>query len=303
MNTRFYKHIFFMILLALFPALCFAQDPDGSPVVPDTLISRDTPSRVAITENPHGMTVSVSGTDGDETYDESVTVPFPGESSVRSRQSTTTSLSLPALGKVCGRDSRWNVIVDGLCLGLTRACGMGDDGGLQWSKSFEISWMSCIGVSFACGATDLSLGLGFDWRNYKITTSGKVLAANPDKGLEWADGPEGVNVRFSRLKTFSLQLPLLWKLPVPKTSLSFKAGPVLCFNTYGSLKTVFDDADGNRGELFTKDISPRRFTVDFFGCISLYETIGVYVRYSPMKVMDAPGLNFRPLTVGIGIGI
>ncbi|MCM1141669.1 MAG: hypothetical protein NC453_24120, partial [Muribaculum sp.] len=98
--------------------------------------------------------------------------------------------------------------------------------------------------------------------------------------------------------------PLLWTWRIPKSSLEFKCGPIFNFNTYASLKTAYEDEDGNKMEDFTKAISPRRFTLDFFGSISYSHAVGLYVRYSPMKVMDAPNtLNFQPLSVGVTFGI
>lgn len=244
---------------------------------------------------------------GEDSFEATVATEYPEESKVSSRQTTFRGSMLSLIsdrGYGCCGNSRWDLIMDGVCIGLNKASGIQPDGGLQWSKSFEISWLNCIGVSYAFGKTSVSLGLGFDWRNYKITTSDRILVATPGGGVTWSDVPEGSRVRNSRLKVFTLQLPLLFRAKIPGTSLYVKAGPVFDFNTYASLKTQYDDAEGNKCEIFTKELSPRRFTVDFFGSLSLCQAIGIYVRYSPMKVMDAAdGLNFRPLTLGITIGI
>lgn len=273
---------------------------------PDTLLKVDSESRLVITESPKGMQVTVAGVE-DNGVIATVLSEYPEESSVSSSQTTLRENMFRFIsdrGNRCCGSSNWDVVVDGVCIGLNRAVDQCPSGGMQWSKSFEISWLECIGVSYSLGKSSVSLGLGFDWRNYKVTTSDRYLITTPDKGIAWGEMSDGNKVRYSRLKIFSLQLPLLYRLRIPKTSLHFKAGPIFCFNTYGSLKTVYEDAAGNNCEYFTKDIKPRRFTVDFFGSLSLCQSIGVYVRYSPMKVMDAAGsLNFRPLTFGIGIGI
>lgn len=287
-------------------AVCMATGALAQTEKPDTLLKVDPESRLVITESAEGTMVTVSGY-GEEGLSASVFSGYPEESSVSSRQATLRDNMMRLVGERrnrCCNGSKWDVVVDGVCIGLNRAVGQGNDGGLQWSKSFEISWLNCLGVAYSLGKSSISLGLGFDWRNYKVTTSGRYLLPTPERGIAWSDAEGDMKVRNSRVKIFSLQLPLLYRLRIPKTSLHFKAGPVFNFNTYGSLKTVYDDAAGNRCEYFTKEINPRRFTVDFFGSLSLCSAIGVYVRYSPMKVMDAPGsLNFRPLTIGVGFGI
>ncbi len=167
--------------------------------------------------------------------------------------------------ELCDNSSPWGVSMLGVCVGLTNPLGQGSPEGLQWSKSFEISWLSCINVYYSFGRSDISFGLGFDWRNYKATTAGRRLVANDNKGIEWGEYPEGVTPKYSRLKVFSLQVPVLYRWSIPKSSLNLRIGPVLNFNTYASLLTVWDDPDGHKMEDFTKAISPRRFTVDFFG--------------------------------------
>lgn len=287
-------------------AVCITFGALAQSEKPDTLLKVDPESRLVITESAKGTQITVSGY-GEDGLVASVFSEYPEESSVTSNQTTLRNNMFRLIserGNGCCNDAKWNVILDGVCIGLNRAVGQEPDGGLQWSKSFEISWLNCVAVSYLLGKSSISLGLGFDWRNYKVTTSGRCLLPTPDKGIAWGEIDGDAKVRYSRLKIFSLQLPLLYRLKIPKTSLYFKAGPIFNFNTYGSLKTVYDDTTGNKCEYFTKEIKPRRFTVDFFGSLSLCQAVGVYVRYSPMKVMDAAGsLNFRPLTIGIGIGI
>ncbi len=273
---------------------------------PDTLLHVSNPSKVIITENSVGTTVTVDGIEGDETFEASVTAAYPQEGSVSSRQRTIGYNMTSILGwrrNIDPSRGYWMLDVDGLCVGLSKPTAMKGEDGLQWSKSFEISWLSCIAVGYQYRRHTFTLGIGFDWRNYKISTSDRFLQANAEKGLEWGKYENGERGRFSRLKIFSLQFPLLYSLSIPSTSLYLKCGPIFNFNTYGSLKTVYDDADGNRCEDFTKDISPRRFTVDLFGSLTFNKGIGFYVRYSTAGVMRAPGLNFTPLTVGVMFGL
>lgn len=266
----------------------------------DTLLDVATPTRLVITENASGTYIEVARGDQLDT----VAVAYGAESTVRTSQKTTRSILRFPFSKDCPEkcgNSRWDVSMSGVCIGLSDAQDQPAPGGLQWSKSFEICWMSCINVNYTFSRSTLSLGFGFDWRNYKATANGAWLVPTANRGIAWGDAPEGARVRYSRLKTFSLQVPLLYSWSIPKSPLALRMGPIACFNTYASLKGIYDDAAGNRCEYFTKDIDRRPFTVDLFGCLSYRHVISLYVRWSPMKVMQTGSpINFRPLTVGFG---
>lgn len=96
-------------------------------------------------------------------------------------------------------------------------------------------------------------------------------------------------------------MPLLYEWKVPKSRLKLKLGTILNFNTYSSLKGVYDDSAGNRCEFFTKKFERNPTTLDFFGSISYRNALGIYFRYSPMKVLKDPSpINFTPFTIGVG---
>ena len=267
----------------------------------DTILTVSRPDRVVITESPEGTRVSLA--DGQE----SILIEYPDGAKVKtSRKSSRSIFSIP--GIPCGRRSEscgcsangWELSADGLCIGLNDALGQTGGGGLQWSKSFEINWLSCINVGYEFSRSRIYLGLGFDWRNYKATALGQWLQPDGCGGVEWGDAPAGASVRTSRLKVFSLQVPLMYVWRVPKTYLKWRMGPILNFNTYSSIKGVYDDSDGNRCEYFTKDFDRRPFTVDFFASLSYHSALGVYVRYSPMKILkDTSPINFTPLSIGL----
>ena len=276
---------------------------------PDTLINIPSPSKLVITENENGMKVTVSGNENDEAFSVSAFTEYTPDASVKTSKISDNEKYFPhcigiliAFGE---RKSKFNLIGTGVSIGLINPVNQYPEGGLQWSKSFEISWLMCCGLQYSfSNSSSLSFGLGFDWRNYKITTSDKCLVTNEYNGLEWGKYPEGIRGKYSRLKTFSLQLPLLFSYKIPKSSLYFKCGPIFDFNTYASVLTAYEDKLGNNSESFTKSVSPKRFTIDIFGSLSLRNTIGVYVRYSPMKVMDSYiTLNFQPFSTGITLFI
>lgn len=296
------KNSYISKLIASLSAVILLVSPVAANDVtaPDSVMKIPGPAKVIITEDIDGLNFDIQNEGESATY----RVNYPPTSRVRVtnksfRAQKTLSLKLSE----CGSSSA-GVSVEGVCLGLTNPCSQPAPGGLQWSKSIEISWLSCINLYYETGRSRFSLGLGFDWRNYKTTTSDKCLTVNREGGLEWSSYPENVDGRFSRLKIFSLQLPALWSYNFPNTDLGLKAGVILDFNTYASVKTGWYNSEGKREHKFSKQLEQNKFTVDFFGSLSLCHMVGIYVRYSPMNVMNIEeSINFRPLTLGVTIGI
>lgn len=293
-------------IFALFFLLSFKTQAALGIESPDTLMEVENPSKVIITESSEGTRITV--TDNQSGTEESYLVEYtPGVKVSTSRNSSFSIFNIPGLDcmnrkEKCGcLGSGWSIGLDGLCIGLNEAHGQTGGGGLQWSKSFEISWLSCLNVGYAFSRSRIYLGLGFDWRNYKATADRRWLVTSENGGIEWGDAPEGANVRYTRLKVFSLQIPLLYEWRVPQSQLKLKLGPILNFNTYSSLLGVYDDSFGNRCKCFTKDFDRNPTTLDFFGSLSYSNALGIYVRYSPMKVLkDSSPINFTPFTIGIG---
>ena len=293
------KKLLFSLILS--PFICVAQT--FAPT--DTLLKISNPDKVVITESPEGTRVSLS--DGEE----SILIAYPDGANVKTSRHTSRSIfNLPGLpcGRLkepCGCSSDgWDLSMDGVCIGLNDAMGQTGGGGLQWSKSFEINWLSCLNIGYEFSRSRIYIGLGLDWRNYKATADARWLQPNGNGGVEWGDAPEGANVRATQLKVFSLQLPLMYTWRIPKSYLKWRMGPILNFNTYSSIKGIYDDSASNRCEYFTKNFGRRPVTVDLFASLSYQNVLGVYVRYSPMRVLnDASPINFTPLSLGITLGL
>lgn len=197
-------------ILYLILALLGASTAMRAQEIPDTLLNVAGNSKVIITESASGTTVIVKGEEEENPFEATVVTEYGPESSVSVQQETRSqilewindrSLTMSA--------SHWDISIDGICLGLTDAMG-NMSGDMQWSKSFEISWLNCIKLMYKFSRSDISLGLGFDWRNYKCTMSERRLVVNDGNYPEWTPYPEGSRPKYSRLKVFSLQFPLLY---------------------------------------------------------------------------------------------
>lgn len=175
-------------------------------------------------------------------------------------------------------------------------------------KSYEINWLTAAGYQIELGRKDgLLTGLGFSWRNYRLT-DGRIFTT--ENGiLDVGAAPDGKTMCYSNFTTFSMQVPMLWQhtIPVKRNSgfgFELSAGPILTFTPTAWVKSVLFDADGGR-EVWRGDITnQRRVAVDLFGAVGLPAIGSFYVRYTPMKVMatNAP-FNFNTLTVGYMLGL
>lgn len=286
------KKIFLIFSLILFPFISIAQ------TTTDTLLNVTNPEKVTITESSQGTRISLG--DGRETF----LIEYPDSSKVStSRSQSRAMIDFPSIN--CGRNTgrqynAWSLGVDGICIGLNDALGQTGGGGLQWSKSFEIGWLSCLNIGYSFGRSRVYLGIGLNWRNYKSTLPGQWLQPDGSGGVQWGSAPEGVDVRSTNFQVFSLQLPLMYRWAIPKSALKLEMGPILNFNTSAQIKGVYNDRAGNRCEYYTKDFDRRPVTLDFFGALSYRNAVGLYVRYSPMKLLKNPSpVNFAPLTVGV----
>lgn len=270
----------------------------------DTLLVSSGGARAVITESPAGLKVAISPLNGDSVADNIYMLPYSPNASVKSKQSlhtgTMTTFNDGVLGLKVKNRKHWEVVTGGLCLGFVYPYRQPASLGLQWNKSLEISWINALAVRYRNRGMSVSLGFGFDWRNYKITTSGHSLIPNGEGGLTTGQYPENTHSRSSRIKVFSFGLPLLYTQKIPKTTLSITAGAILNFNTHASLKSWYTNSEGNHVEEYSEGFHHRRVTVDLFGSINFYKGCGLYVRYSPQSVLQGHGSpQFNPLSAGL----
>ncbi len=266
----------------------------------DTLLIVNRQGSVVITENTGGLKI-VSTTTNDDGESETVeyTQPYAPNVTIKSQQrSTTVSSTEKCRTYSIGND--WDIITGGLNIGYVFPEGQPADLGLQWGRSLEISIVNAFAACWRHRSIRLSVGLGFDWRNYKITTSNHYLTPNEVGGVTTAPYPEYANHAASRLKVFSLGIPVLYTQHLPHTSLAVTVGGIVNFNTHASLKTYYNNALGNRVEEYSADVHQRYVTFDLYGAFQIYDGCGFYVRYSPQSVLQGHNSpSFSPLSAGI----
>lgn len=279
------KKILFSIIFVFAVAAASASE------TADTVITFSNPMSVTVSESREAVKVAV--VDGD-----TVTTVITQENGGNAVHRSTQQFRFPRGG------NNWAVITGGFVLGFVNTPGSGDEVSPEGGKSLELGITNIIGIQreFSSSAA-LSLGIGVDWRNYRSTKGLMYVADNGRVGV--SRFPLGTDYRFSRLKIFSLQFPLLmtfkFKGNIAGLYPNLAFGPVFCWNTHGSLKSSWREADGSVATYTDNHIGQRKFTIDLMARASL-GYVGLYVRYSPYKALTGGGApDFRPLSAGVSL--
>ena len=288
--------------MGITPYMAYAQTIINN-YTTNTILHNDDTHKMVITESPSGLKVtSVSLTDSVES-----TVffkPYDNDVNITSRQGTqrikALDNSIISLNPERHESNRhwWDVVSGGLAVGLVNPTAQPANFGLQWGKSFELSWLNILAVKYGYRSIGFSLGIGIDWRNYRMSGGNIRMIPNGEGGVGLAPYPEGSLPKSSRIKVFSLGIPLLYSQRIAKRTY-LQAGAIVNFNTHASLLTKYTSPEGNSISESTNSIHHRRVTVDYFGSFT-WHGIGMYARYSPHNVLLGHGSpRINPLSVGI----
>jgi hypothetical protein len=187
-----------------------------------------------------------------------------------------------------------------LAIGLTYGANAKYSSSQSVGSSWEIMWTIMEWEKYKYGKHNgFSVGFGVDWRNFRI--DGRQYFYKADDGmLSEQNYPAGYEPDFSRIKVFSLQIPIMWKYRTKK--MTFGLGPVINFNTYASIKNRYRDADGAKHKDVYKQIHQRPITVDIMGEVSIRNWVSIYAKYSPMTILNSSyggDINFQPVSFGI----
>jgi hypothetical protein len=167
-------------------------------------------------------------------------------------------------------------------------------------SSWEIMWTIAEIEKYGYGKHNgFSIGFGVNWRNFRIDGRSKFVKL--DDGTITEEGlPAGYDNDFSRIKVFSLTIPVMWKYRTKQVT--FGLGPVFNINTYASIKNRYWDADGEKHKQIFKKIHQRHITVDIMAEVSFHNWFSIYGKFSPMTILNstyANDVNFQPVSFGI----
>lgn len=281
------------ILLALLPISVSAAE------LSDTVFTHKGNSQVTIIESAEGLTVKTEGLPGENTP-RTFTIDYPRDGVVKSKQSIKNPLKFNGLG-----DGQNNVmLLNGLHFGF---CGLGghDRPDIQMGKSFEIGIENLILYQRKlANCTALNIGMGINWRNYRITgTQTRFILDNGN--ITQGAYPEGCEGKYSHIKVFSLGFPITWYQTYPvsifgKTDMATSLGVILNWNSHASLSTRYNTPDGIRAEYFNEHLGQRKFSVDLYAAVKIASHTGLYFKYSPQTLFkQGRGPACRTFSTGI----
>lgn len=167
-------------------------------------------------------------------------------------------------------------------------------------SSWEIMWTIAEIEKYGYGKHNgFSIGFGINWRNFRMDGRSKFVKLDDGTITEEAL-PAGYDNDFSRIKVFSLTIPVMWKYRTKQVT--FGLGPVFNINTYASIKNRYWDADGEKHKQIFKKIHQRPITVDIMAEVSFHNWFSIYGKFSPMTILNstyANDINFQPVSFGI----
>ncbi len=303
-------HKIIVPVLALLP---FFSISAAESIQPDTVMVVNNPSQITITESPTGISLKVNGTDDDPEFTTSYSNDYKPNAKVTIRQRFTaapfittpnnteidTDYSNHALNLLSGLHA-------GFCTDINGPEGMP----VEMGKSYEIGIDQVLSYSYIFNKerSFISIGVGVNWRNYRMTGNTRFIVDEESGNIVTGAYPEGTESKFSRLKQFSLTVPLYWTQKIPvrmigKSTLAIRVGAILNWNAHASVLTSWEEADDTSVKQSSKYINHRPFTVDFLAAVRIAPSVGLYVKYSPMKFFKQDkGPEFSTLSTGIYLG-
>ena len=206
--------------------------------------------------------------------------------------------TIPFIGKKKeNRKSRMNLCVGGFGFGMVNAIDAPDDMNVDMGESYELMWDNMLKFNYYVVpyTTSISMGFGMTWRNYRMT--GRTRFIKEGDNLVLVAYPENSEIKFSRLKVFSLTVPFMINQSLSR-NIVLSVGPVINFNTHASLKTRYA-LNGEKVKEKSNDIHHSKMTIDLMAKLR-FKSIGVYAKYSPSDVLNKEfGPKFRSFSTGI----
>ena len=264
----------------------------------DTTIVVNNAKKITIEKSRNSMAVKVEGTADNPDYFYSQTMEVDSSAAViTTEKNADWDFTIPFVNK--NKKSRRYYMTESLTsvgFGMVNALHAPDDLKVDMGASYEISVDNLLKFRYnLLPATSVSLGAGVSWRNYRMT--GHTRFVKEGNNIVLDNYPEGADIKFSRLKIFSITVPFMVNQAIGRKAV-LSLGPVVNINTYGSLKTRYVLNDEKIKEQ-SKNIRQNSATIDFMAKLRLGE-IGVYAKYSPSDVLNSAfGPEFNSFSTGV----
>ena len=264
----------------------------------DTTIVVNNAKKITIEKSHNSMAVKVEGTADNPVFFYSQTMEVDSSAAViATEKNADWDFTIPFVGK--NNKSRRYYMTESLTsigIGMVNVVNAPDDLNVDMGASYELSVDNLLKFRYnLLPVTSVSLGAGVSWRNYRMT--GHTRFVKEGNKIVLDSYPEGADIKFSRLKIFSITVPFMINQAIGRKAV-LCLGPVVNINTYGSLKTRYVLNDEKIKEQ-SKNIRQNSATIDFMAKLRLGE-IGVYAKYSPSHVLNtAFGPEFNSFSTGV----
>ena len=152
-----------------------------------------------------------------------------------------------------------------------------------------------------------SFGVDLDWRNYRAKGRQRFVQDEAGNLVMSVYPTEASRTYSSRIKTFSVGIPLRYTFILPKHWRADVAA-VVRFNTFATAESYYDVPDAalqvkHHVKESYSHLHQQPVSVDLKARIH-WRWLGVYVSYSPCKVLNADyGPKFSPLSVGASFSL
>ena len=264
----------------------------------DTTIVVNNAKKITIEKSRNSMAVKVEGTADNPDYFYSQTMEVDSSAAViTTEKNADWDFTIPFVNK--NKKSRRYYMTENLTsvgFGMVNALHAPDDLNVDMGASYELSVDNLLKFRYnLLPATSVSLGAGVSWRNYRMT--GHTRFVKEGNNIVLDNYPEGADIKFSRLKIFSITVPFMVNQAIGRKAV-LSLGPVVNINTYGSLKTRYVLNDEKIKEQ-SKNIRQNSATIDFMAKLRLGK-IGIYAKYSPSDVLNSAfGPEFNSFSTGV----
>mgnify|MGYP003290240059 FL=1 len=266
--------------------------------VQDTIIVVNQAKKVTIEKKHNSMSVKVEGSAENPDYFYSQRMEVDSTAAVIIEEKNADwDFNIPFINKNSKtKKYRGNLCVGGFGFGVVNAIETSEGMDMDMGASYEFSLDHLLRFNYnVLPATSVSMGFGMTWRNYRMT--GRTRFIKEGDKLVLGAYPEGSDIKFSRLKVFSLTVPFMINQSLGR-KVVFSVGPVVNFNTHASLKTRYT-LNGEKVKEKNNNIHQNRMTVDLMAKLR-FNSLGVYAKYSPSDMLNTDfGPKFRSFSTGI----
>lgn len=268
-------------------------------VMTDSVSKFSLPDSVMIRHNDSTLKIEIFGTEGNPDYYYSYERTTSTSDNEQIKESNWEfNLPIFAENRCKGsKKSTFSIESGGFGFGFVNAVNTPSPMDVKMASSYEIFFDHIIAVRCRPwnNGSSFFMGIGIDWKNYRMTGGSRFI--KDGNKLMLAPYEDGSDPSFSRLKIFSLTVPVMFSQDLGK-HFTLNAGAVVNFNLHGSMKTKYT-LDGEERSYSDNHIRQQKVTVDLMAQLN-YRAIGCYIKYSPCDILDTNfGPEFNHLSAGI----